>query len=219
VWRLPEISTDIGASDLRSGRSEGIGCMADGASASAAPAAWRAETRGIARRAAFARRRSGIRGSTGATRDPRATWAARVASDPAMTTSSGYPAVDMTSRPLFDPASVDGPALEKMTSFHADTITEIADALRAHDVVVVGMAQNPHVKNVRKALDEAGVAFHYLEYGSYLSEWKKRLAIKLWSGWPTFPQVFVKGKLLGGEDLTKAAIADGTLKQRLAQKI
>ena len=77
-------------------------------------------------------------------------------------------------------------------------------------VVVVGLAQNPHVKNVRKALNDAKIAFTYLEYGSYFSEWRKRLAIKMWSGWPTFPQVFVRGALVGGEDLTKAAIADGS---------
>jgi monothiol glutaredoxin len=114
----------------------------------------------------------------------------------------------MAPRPLHDPTRVAAPALAKMTSFHADTIREIEEAVRTHDVVVVGMSQNPHVRNVRKMLDEAGVKFEYLEYGSYLSEWKKRLAIKLWSGWPTFPQVFVKGELIGGEDLTKAAIAD-----------
>ena len=74
------------------------------------------------------------------------------------------------------------------------------------------MSQNPHVPKVRKALDEAGVAYTYLEYGSYFSKWRERLAIKLWSGWPTFPQVFVNGTLIGGEDLTKAALADGTLK-------
>lgn len=99
-----------------------------------------------------------------------------------------------------------------MVGFHADTIREVEDAIKAHDVVVVGMAQNPFVRKVRKALDEAGVKFHYLEYGSYLSEWQKRLAIKIWSGWPTFPQVFVKGELIGGEELTKAAIARGDLK-------
>ena len=103
-----------------------------------------------------------------------------------------------------------------MEAFHADVIREVETTVSRDPVVVVGMAQNPHVKNVRKALDAAGVPFTYLEYGSYFSEWKKRLAIKLWSGWPTFPQVFVKGTLLGGEDLTKAALADGSLKSRLA---
>lgn len=119
--------------------------------------------------------------------------------------------------PRLDPASIAEPALDKMRAFHADVVREVSEAVRKHDVVVVGMAQNPHVKNVRKALEEANVAFEYLEYGSYFSEWKKRLAIKIWSGWPTFPQVFVKGVLLGGEDLTKAAIADGSLKARLAK--
>jgi monothiol glutaredoxin len=118
----------------------------------------------------------------------------------------------MAARPLHDPSRIAPGVLEKMTSFHGDTVREVDDAIKAHDVVVVGMAQNPFVKKVRKALDEAGVKFHYLEYGSYLSEWKKRLALKMWSGWPTFPMVFVKGELLGGEDLTKAAIARGDLK-------
>jgi glutaredoxin-related protein len=77
-------------------------------------------------------------------------------------------------------------------------------------------AQNPHVRKVRKALDEAGISHTYLEYGSYFSEWRKRLAIKLWSGWPTFPQVFVRGVLIGGEDLTRAALADGSLKSSIA---
>lgn len=103
-----------------------------------------------------------------------------------------------------------------MAAFHADVIREVETTVSRDPVVVVGMAQNPHVKNVRKALEAAGVPFTYLEYGSYFSEWRKRLAIKLWSGWPTFPQVFVKGTLLGGEDLVKAALADGSLKSRLA---
>jgi glutaredoxin-related protein len=123
------------------------------------------------------------------------------------------------SRPLLAIDHIDGPALDKISAFHPETIREIEDALGSNTLVVVGMAQNPHVRGVRKALDEAGLAYKYLEYGSYFSEWKRRLAIKLWSGWPTFPQVFIHGRLLGGEDLTKAAIADGSLKDRCAQKI
>jgi monothiol glutaredoxin len=91
----------------------------------------------------------------------------------------------------------------------------VQETVRRDHVVVVGMAQNPHVRNVRRALDEAGVAYTNVEYGSYFAKWKERLAIKLWSGWPTFPQVFVNGTLIGGEDLTKAALADGSLKASL----
>jgi glutaredoxin-related protein len=122
----------------------------------------------------------------------------------------------MTTRPLHDSAQVSDEALSAMKDFFADTLKEVQEAVATEPVVVVGMAQNPHVRKVRQALDEAGVAYRYLEYGSYFSEWKRRLAIKMWSGWPTFPQVYVKGVLLGGEDLTKKAIADGSLKKRLS---
>ncbi len=122
----------------------------------------------------------------------------------------------MTARLVLEPARVSPKAAAKMLEFHADAVREVASAVEKHAVVVIGMAQNPHVRNVRRALTDANIAFEYLEYGSYLSEWKRRLAIKLWSGWPTFPQVFVNGMLLGGEDLTKAALADGSLAARVA---
>jgi glutaredoxin-related protein len=115
-------------------------------------------------------------------------------------------------RPQLATAKIAPPALERMGAFHAEVVGKVRDAVATHRVVVVGMAQNPHVRKVRAALDGAGITYTYLEFGSYLSQWKERLAIKLWSGWPTFPQVFVDGVLLGGEDLTKAAIADGSLK-------
>jgi glutaredoxin-related protein len=118
-------------------------------------------------------------------------------------------------RKQLDPANIHPDAASKLAERHPETIAEIEAAIAENKVVVVGMAQNPHVKNVRKALTEAGVEFKYLEYGSFFSEWSRRLTIKLWSGWPTFPQVFVRGVLIGGEDLTKAALANGTLAARL----
>jgi monothiol glutaredoxin len=122
----------------------------------------------------------------------------------------------MTYRPMLPAGDIAPGALAAMNAFHAETVKEVADAIARHPVVVVGMSQNPQVKAVRLALDEASIPFEYLEFGSYLSQWRRRLSIKLWSGWPTFPQVFVRGVLIGGNDLTKAAIADGSLKGRLA---
>ena len=119
-------------------------------------------------------------------------------------------------RPLLDPKKLSPEASQRAAAFHPEVIADVERAIAASPVVVVGMAQNPFVKKARKALQEAGVDFQYVEYGSYLSKWKERLAIKLWSGWPTFPQVFVKGELIGGFDLVTAAIADGSLKKRLS---
>jgi glutaredoxin-related protein len=109
------------------------------------------------------------------------------------------------------PAQADS-AAQYLAAFHADEIAEVQKAVKNDHVVVVGMGWNPHVGTARKALDAAGITYTYLGYGNYISKWKVRLAIKMWSQWPTFPQVFVDGSLIGGADLCKAAIADGTLK-------
>lgn len=104
----------------------------------------------------------------------------------------------------------------KIDNLHKDIIVEVQSAIAAHPVVVVGMAMNPMPKRVRKALDAAGVTYTYLEYGSYLNTWRRRNALKMWTGWPTFPMVFVKGSLVGGASDVEALIASGELKQLLA---
>jgi glutaredoxin-related protein len=101
-------------------------------------------------------------------------------------------------RSILDEDKVHPAARKKQERYHADRVTEVQNAIVAHDVVVVGMAQNPFPKKARKLLDAKGIAYHYLEYGSYFKEWHPRLALKLWSGWPTFPMIFVKGVLIGG---------------------
>ena len=93
---------------------------------------------------------------------------------------------------------------EKIANYRTDVVKEVQAAVAANDIVVVGMRQNPFPKKARKLLDAAGIAYKYLEYGSYLGEWRRRLVLKMWTGWPTFPMVFVKGVLIGGaEDLAR----------------
>ncbi len=121
----------------------------------------------------------------------------------------------MSKRPLHPSDKSSSGVLERQQKCHADVIAAVEKAVGSDDVVVVGMSQNPHPKRAKKALDAAGVKYTYLEYGSYASMWQPRLAIKMWSGWPTFPQVFVKGELIGGADETIAALADGSLKKQL----
>lgn len=101
-------------------------------------------------------------------------------------------------RPLLSPDAVH-PAINEMVSgYHSDIVQEVGQAVATNGVVVVGMKQNPVVKKARKSLEEAGVDFIYLEYGSYTSQWHKRLALKMWSGWATFPMIFVDQTLIGG---------------------
>lgn len=89
-------------------------------------------------------------------------------------------------------------AQNAIKSFHSDFVDEVEKAVQQNEWVIVGMKQNPVVKQARKHLDGLGIKYKYIEEGSYMGGWKRRLAIKLWSGWPTFPQVFHNGVLIGG---------------------
>jgi monothiol glutaredoxin len=100
---------------------------------------------------------------------------------------------------------------EKIANYRSDIVKEVQMAAAVNAIVVVGMRMNPFPKKARKALDAAGLAYEYLEYGSYLGEWRRRLALKMWTGWPTFPMVFVKGVLVGGADELARLIASGEL--------
>ena len=113
-------------------------------------------------------------------------------------------------RPVLDEAHVHSAIRDKIGATD-ETLAEVQNAVKTHDVVVVGMKQNPHPKQAREALKKKGVPFHYLEYGSYFGEWRRRLVLKMWAGWPTFPMVFVKGVLVGGASDLQKLIDSGEL--------
>lgn len=111
------------------------------------------------------------------------------------------------------PADKIAPAAQaQIASFHRDYLEEVKGAVARDHVVVVGMAQNPVVKKAKKNLQQAGIAFTSIDHGSYLSGYRRRLTIKMWTGFPTFPQVFVDGVLIGGNAELEAALKDGSLK-------
>ncbi len=98
---------------------------------------------------------------------------------------------------------------------HADIVAEVQAAIANNQIVVVGMAQNPAPKRARKQLDELGLDYCYLEYGNYFKLWRRRNALKMWSGWPSFPMIFVKGVLIGGSSDMRALIEAGEFIQLL----
>ena len=119
-------------------------------------------------------------------------------------------------RPLLDESHIHPAIRNRISSLQQATVQEAQAAVAAHAVVVVGMAGNPFVKKARQALDAAGVAYHYLGYGSYVGMWRERNALKMWTGWPTLPMVFVRGTLVGGAVDLEKFIASGELKTLLA---
>ena len=119
-------------------------------------------------------------------------------------------------RPILSEAQIHPAIRAAVAALHSDIVQEVQTAASAHHVLVVGMAWNPFVPKVRRALDAAGVAHHDLDYGSYLSGWRRRSALKMWSGWPTFPMVFVRGQFVGGYTNVQRLIDSGELAHLLS---
>lgn len=122
------------------------------------------------------------------------------------------------SRSILDEAHIHPAIRETIANNHADVVREVQSAIAGNDIVIVGMAQNPFPKKVRKILGQQGFSFKYLEYGNYLSGWRRRNALKMWTGWPTFPMVFVKGVLVGGASDLEKLIQSGEIARLMGAK-
>jgi monothiol glutaredoxin len=120
-------------------------------------------------------------------------------------------------RAILDESKIHPDIRDEIATRNADIVREVEQAIGEHDVVVVGMTQNPHPRRARKLLEARGIPFHYLEYGSYLGPWRRRNALKMWSGWGTFPMVFVKGTLIGGAKNLAHSIESGELDRMLGR--
>jgi monothiol glutaredoxin len=116
-------------------------------------------------------------------------------------------------RSILDESHIHPAIRDTIAKNHADIVDEVKAAIGANNVVVAGMAQNPAVRKARRALDAAGIPYKYLQYGSYFGDWRRRNALKMWTGWPTFPMVFVKGVLVGGARDVRRLIESGELKR------
>lgn len=103
------------------------------------------------------------------------------------------------------------------TAYHADLIEEVARAVAENDVVVVGVSGLQPGKKAKRILDEQKIAYRYLEYGSYFAGWRRRLALKMWLNWSTFPLVFIKGTFVGGASDLAKLVASGELPRLMAE--
>ena len=122
------------------------------------------------------------------------------------------------SRSILDEVHIHPAIRDTIANNHADIVQEVQGAIAKNDIVIVGMAQNPMPKKARKLLDQQRISYKYLEYGSYLSSWRRRNALKMWTGWPTFPMIFVKGVLVGGANDLQKLIESGELARLLGGK-
>ena len=101
-----------------------------------------------------------------------------------------------------------------------DVNTFIDDTIKGHDVVLFmkGVPEQPRCGFsglVVQVLDHLGVDYVGVDV---LQDESLREGIKLYSDWPTIPQLYVKGEFIGGADIVREMFQSGELKQALSEK-
>lgn len=96
----------------------------------------------------------------------------------------------------------------------------IAKTIQDHDVVLFmkGVPEQPRCgfsQVVVQILDHVGVDFIGVDV---LQDDELRQGIKTFSDWPTIPQLYVKGELVGGSDILREMFQSGELKPFLQQQ-
>ncbi len=101
-----------------------------------------------------------------------------------------------------------------------DTNARISALLAEHPVVLFmkGTQYFPQCGFSAKAisiLEHLGVEPHTVDV---LADPEIRQGIKAYSNWPTVPQLYVKGELVGGSDILMEMVESGELKQLFDDK-
>lgn len=101
-----------------------------------------------------------------------------------------------------------------------DANTFIDSTIKTHDVVLFmkGTPEQPRCgfsSLVVQVLDHLGVEYVGVDV---LQDDELREGIKVYSDWPTIPQLYVKGEFIGGADIVREMFQNGELKQALSEQ-
>lgn len=98
-----------------------------------------------------------------------------------------------------------------------DILKEIDQEVKANKVLLYmkGSPEQPQCGfsyRVVQVLNEVGKPYAYV---NILADQEKREAVKQYSSWPTFPQLYVNGELVGGCDIVTELYESKELQQML----
>ena len=98
--------------------------------------------------------------------------------------------------------------------------TKIKSLIEKNDVCLF-MKGTPDVPQCGFSLAVSNVLKHLeVKYGSVnvLDDSEIREGIKVYSDWPTIPQLYIKGEFIGGCDIIKEMFEKGELQNKLLEK-
>jgi monothiol glutaredoxin len=98
---------------------------------------------------------------------------------------------------------------------------QITDVIEQEPVAVFmkGTPQLVMCGNSHRALQALHAAGAPITAVDILPDPRIRQELSAISGWPTIPQVFVRGELIGGADITEELLESGELGQKLAEAL
>jgi monothiol glutaredoxin len=99
-----------------------------------------------------------------------------------------------------------------------DRIKDVID----HEPVALFMKGTPDLVmcgNSQRAIDALRGAGSGFTAVNVLPDPQIRQELSALSGWPTIPQVFIKGELIGGADIAEELAASGELEHKLADAL
>lgn len=101
-----------------------------------------------------------------------------------------------------------------------EILARIGTLVNSHDVMLFmkGTPLFPQCGFSSKAvaiLDHLGVAYESVDV---LQDPEVRQGIKIFSDWPTIPQLYVKGEFIGGSDIMMEMYQAGELAELMAEK-
>jgi monothiol glutaredoxin len=102
------------------------------------------------------------------------------------------------------------------------TLNEQISEVIASEPVTLFMKGTPQMVmcgNSMRALQALHAAGAPITAVDILPDPRIRQELSSISGWPTIPQVFVQGELIGGADITEELYASGELQQKLDQAL
>jgi monothiol glutaredoxin len=98
---------------------------------------------------------------------------------------------------------------------------QIKEIIESEDVALFmkGTPQFVMCGNSQRALEALRRAGAPVTAVDILPDPRIRQELSALSGWPTIPQVFVRGELVGGADIVEELAENGELEQTLAEKL
>jgi len=101
-----------------------------------------------------------------------------------------------------------------------DINTRIKEQLSSHDVLLYmkGTPDFPQCGFSGQAVAALNAIGKPYSYVNICEDQEVREGLKTYSNWPTFPQLYVKGELIGGCDIMMEMYQSGELKTLLEEK-